>query len=74
MAINPARIAKSGWRLGKERGELAEMREGDNAEAFFASIVAVVVAYVVSARFPQLPAELGRHRETTEQAAEAAAG
>ncbi len=37
-------------------------------------IVAVVVAYVVSARFPQLPAELGRHRETTEQAAEAAAG
>ena len=36
-------------------------------------IVAVVVAYVVSARFPQLPAELSRHRETTEQAAEATA-
>jgi uncharacterized GH25 family protein len=32
-AVRPARIARSSWRLGKERGELTEFREGDKSLA-----------------------------------------
>jgi uncharacterized GH25 family protein len=32
-AVRPARVARSGWRLGKERGDLTEFREGDKSLA-----------------------------------------